>query len=198
LLLLLLFWAAPSWGDPPAGLEDQAHAHYLFGKSAYDNGRYQEAIQQFEAGYALMHKPAFLLNLGQSHRHLGHYKKALALYRQYLDETTADAPLREQAKQIIRELEVEAGDERSPAPPAEPSPPPAQPTPQATSPLVVDAHRQTAPAAPRRSRKGVWIGVGVGIVAVVGVGLGLGLGLGLSNGSSFHSTLPDVSLGGMK
>src|SRR5437762_2108974 len=57
--------AAP---DPAAARRDEAKAAFGRGNTAYNLGKYPDAIAEFERAYALSRLPEILFNLGQCYR----------------------------------------------------------------------------------------------------------------------------------
>jgi tetratricopeptide (TPR) repeat protein len=152
---------------PSADAVARARTHFEAGRALYNLGNYNDAIREFSAGYYMVPKPQFLVNLGQCYRKLNNLVKAREMYNKFLAEAPADDPDRDQAKQILTDLDAQIA---AAPPPPEPAPT-AQPAPQAAA--------VTSEAPPRKSwiKRNWWI-IPVGAV-VVGVGLGVGLGLGL-------------------
>jgi hypothetical protein len=116
-------------------------------------GRYDHAIREFTAGYALSPRPQFLLNIAQAQRRLGDLRAARDMYHKYLD-ALPDAPEREQIGRILQELDEAIAKEPPPPPPGV-------------------AAGLTAPPRPRLNARAYQIGGG----ATLGVGL-LGIVLG--------------------
>lgn len=117
------------------------------GRREYNLGRWQQAIDGFEKAYQLSGDAAFLFNLGQAHRQLGHTGEALRLYRTFLREKP-DAVNRSVAEKQIKELEAQpaAG---APPPSATPLPPtPPSPPPQPAQGSTIEVIPAPAPAAP--------------------------------------------------
>src|SRR4051812_37399458 len=93
-LSLALLSASPAFravaqdGDPPAAAhsdaEREARAHYAQGQAAFNAGRYDQAVAEFEAGFAALPRPGFLLNIGHSERRRGNLRKARAAYKKFL------------------------------------------------------------------------------------------------------------------
>ena len=124
---LLALLAAPLWAAPasptaqpaapspkPAVTKDedssrveQARSYFASGNEHYAAGRYREAIQHFQAGYALVPRPNFLVNLGQAYRKLGDLTHAKEAYLAYVRALPQDSPLRDQALQVLAEIEVQ-------------------------------------------------------------------------------------------
>jgi hypothetical protein len=156
--------------NPPPGADAVARArtHFEAGRALYSLGNYNDAIREFSAGYYMVPKPQFLVNLGQCYRKLNDLAKAKEMYNKFLAEAPADDPDREQVKQILVDLDAQIA--AAPPKPIEPAPT-AQPAPTAAA--------VTSEAPPRKSwiKRNWWI-IPVGVI-VVGAGLGVGLGLGL-------------------
>jgi tetratricopeptide (TPR) repeat protein len=103
--------AAPS---PPAGdaKSDEARAAFIRGNTAYNLGKYGEAIASFEQAYALSRLPEILFNLGQCYRKQweAEGRKTSALGRRalhYYEALGREAPasrVRPDADQFIAEL----------------------------------------------------------------------------------------------
>jgi len=96
----------------------KARAHFRTGMARYVLNHYEEAILEFEAGYASDPIPAFLFNLAQCHAKAGRKEKAIEFYRKYLDmgAPTQDAIMVQEAiERLERELR---------APPPVETPPP--------------------------------------------------------------------------
>src|SRR5436190_20909532 len=81
-LILALLVALPS----PARADDQevARAHFVTGSSYYDQGRYADALHEFEEAYRLSKRVGFLYNIGVCHEQLGHVAEAITAYQGYL------------------------------------------------------------------------------------------------------------------
>ncbi len=132
---------------------------------------YEQAIPEFEAGFAEEPEAAFLFNLAQSHARLHHTKEALDFYRKYLD---LGAPPEDVAvvNERIAELEAEAA-----APPAPVTPPPAPVAAPAPVRAPAPAVDLSAPPPPKPKKMPIVIGV---VAAAVALAVVLGLFVGLS------------------
>jgi hypothetical protein len=165
---------------------------YDDGLTAYNLGRYEQALGSFESGYMVKHDPAFLFNIGQCQRQLRRYQDAERSYRAYLRES-ADLPLetREQVQKLVAEMQKAIDDQRAKlpppgtAPPTEPQPRTAAEQPAAPSPTIevqapVPTLAVTAPAPRRRpAYKKAWVwGVVGGAVVLVAAGVTVGVILG--------------------
>lgn len=124
--------SAPSPARADDETTEQARQHYAKGKQAFDLGKWDDAIAEFEEAYKLRSDPTFLFNMAQAYRRKGDLQRALDLYKNYLIENP-DSPKRSEIEKRIRALEKEMKNParrqiEAPAPVAQPSePPPAAP-----------------------------------------------------------------------
>jgi tetratricopeptide (TPR) repeat protein len=77
-----------------APVSPEAKRHVDGGVEAYNAGRYEEAIKEFELAYRLSARPALLFNIARAESKLGHEEAAIAFLRRYLEEkpNASDAP----------------------------------------------------------------------------------------------------------
>jgi len=174
--------------------DQAARRHYAQGDAAYKAGRYDEALKEFEAGYAVSRRPGFLLNMAHSERKLGHLREARALYKKYL-LVDVSSKLRDEVRAVIGELDSALADEDlaerdrkgrgTDAPPADPAPPaispaaattgvPKAPRPEPQQPVLLQQSAGPAAAehesvSPPFYRRG-WFWVAVGALALTGAG----------------------------
>jgi hypothetical protein len=87
-------------GDPAAR---ESQAHYARGKTAYDLGRFDEAVLEFERAYEIKPNPALIFNLAQAHKQRGDAARAVFYYRRYLS-LAPETPNRASIEQRIEEL----------------------------------------------------------------------------------------------
>jgi tetratricopeptide (TPR) repeat protein len=118
--------SAPARADEDA--TEQARQHYAKGKQAFDLGKWDDAIAEFEDAYRLRSDPTFLFNMAQAYRRKGDLQRALDLYKNYLIENP-DSPKRNDIERRIRTLEKEMKNQprrqiEAPAPVAKSSEPP--------------------------------------------------------------------------
>src|SRR5438309_1325138 len=71
----------------------RARRHFLAGKRAFEAKRYEAALKEFEAGYAVDPRPGFLLNMGHASRRMGDLRRARDYYLKFL-ESNPPAPER--------------------------------------------------------------------------------------------------------
>lgn len=90
--------------------EKVAEDEFNKGNTAYNLGKWDEAIEHFTKAYEAMPLPEFLYNIAQSHRQAGNCKLALHFYKRFrsLKETDKQAPLskqkRDEIERFIKEL----------------------------------------------------------------------------------------------
>lgn len=182
ILCIIVALAALPLVAPPAAARrtqaERAREHYKAGQAAYAAGRFQEAAKEFAAGYMLLHKPAFLINIAQSYRKAGRNEKALEYYEEYLRVAAPGSRLVPQVEGLVEELrravarerrEAAAREERArkqrarrrPAPPAAVS---VEQPPRAR-------RRADGGSAPIYKRWWFWAGIGAVVAAGVGAGI---------------------------
>lgn len=116
--LLLIAPVASRAGEPVDRTSARAQARFAAGTVLYQAGDYRGAIVEFEAGYEIAPRPAFLVNIGQAWRKLGDRAAALEAFRRYL----AVAPPKDPERPAVQELADELTRELRPPPPPPPSP----------------------------------------------------------------------------
>lgn len=203
-------------------LSATARAHHLRGETLYVAEQYGQALAEFEAGFAVLPLPGFLVNIGQCHRRMGDLAGARTAFERFL-ALAPDSPFAPEVRDLIRELvltppplEVSAA-----APVAAPAPREAPavvalapavvneptraaplaalaPTPAApasASALVGNRIRAAPPAPVRRRRTSAaswWLWGGVAVTAVVVSAIVMGAGGGT------NTTIHDGSLGTLR
>lgn len=187
-VLLAVLLANIGLQTPAARAEDSADVKkaqilYKKGEAAFNAKHYDEALKEWEAGYALAAKPLFIVNMAHAERRRGELRKALALYRRYL-LVDPDTKLRGEVEGVIKELEeaIAAEDAAAPpptgTPPAVPPPAPAPPVVAAPEPVVVAAPAPAATDEPTPVYKSWWFWSVIGAVVVAGVVTGVVLSSG--------------------
>jgi hypothetical protein len=95
---------ASAEAKPSPEIRATSREHFNQGTRHYDLGHYQEALGEFEAAYMGVPDPAFLFNIAQCHRKMGHDKEAVGFYKSYL-HNAPNAPNRADVQKRIQELE---------------------------------------------------------------------------------------------
>ena len=97
LVIAALCFAAPAaiaGGSPDPAVLKQAQDLYTQGDTAYNLGRFDEAVTWFTKAYETWNAPEFLYNIAQAHRQAGHCKEALYFYQRYRSlKDASKAPL---------------------------------------------------------------------------------------------------------
>jgi tetratricopeptide (TPR) repeat protein len=83
-LVVMLSAGLAAAAPPESEAVRQSREHYRKGDEAYAAGRYDEAYQEFDKGYQLVPRPAFLVNLGHTERRRGNLVSARAFYQKFL------------------------------------------------------------------------------------------------------------------
>lgn len=133
----------------------KAREHYAVGLRAFDLGKYDEAIAEFEAAYRYKDAPGLLYNIAQAYRLSNRPEEAVRYYRTYL-ERKPDAANRAEAESKIERLAsiLEERKVKNPALAEAPPPPPGAPsiaamprTPALVAPAAAPALRAAPPEA---------------------------------------------------
>jgi tetratricopeptide (TPR) repeat protein len=166
--------AAPTEPPPDAAPDPatarifaQARVHFDAGTDHYAAGRYEDAIRSFQAGYSLVPRPSFLVNIGQAYRKLGNLVRAKEAYVAYVRALPENSAIRDQALQVLAEIEVQLhdGTESSMRTELAPRLESDAPAPAAAAPALV-----SPPPPPRTA---TWTGVGVGAAGLALVATGV-------------------------
>jgi tetratricopeptide (TPR) repeat protein len=101
--------AAPKRPAPPRGAEGHdprqekvARAHFDKAEKAFNLGRFDDALAEYQAAYEALPLPAFVFNIAQCHRNLGNDEQAVFFYQRYLS-LQPDAPNRAVVEELIAE-----------------------------------------------------------------------------------------------
>jgi tetratricopeptide (TPR) repeat protein len=185
--------------------EKQARGSFERAEVHFKEGKFAEALAEYQAGYAVAPLPGFLINIAQCHRRLGDLNQARAAYRKFII-VAPDSPYIHEVKAIIVELDdllmINANNETPPPPtqvPSNPAPVAAEKSPsltpsrqtETTNNLLVTAPATPVPEAASGTRWWFWGTVG----AVVVVGAATALYLLQSPGTT---TLHEGSIGTLR
>jgi tetratricopeptide (TPR) repeat protein len=89
--------------------EAEARQHFKQGRDFLDAGAYAEAIGEFETSLALMPLPELLFNIGQAYRLKGDAKRALEMYKRFI-EVIPDGQVADEARANIAALTKQISD----------------------------------------------------------------------------------------
>jgi len=112
IVLALLAMPGQAWAQAQDAVQ-RAHIHFEAGRALYRLGNFTEAAREFTAGYELVPRPGFLLNLGQCYIAMHELDKAHDMYRRWLHDAAADDPKRPEAEQIVGEIERKLAEQAS-------------------------------------------------------------------------------------
>ena len=86
----------------------RARQHFLEGRKAFEGRRYPAALEEFQAGYDLAPRPAFLLDMAHAARKMGDLPRARELYQRFLATNPPEAD-RRVAEQMTHEIDRKQG-----------------------------------------------------------------------------------------
>jgi tetratricopeptide (TPR) repeat protein len=155
----------------------RARTHFQAGQALYKLGNYTDAIREFSAGYALVPRVEFLINLGQSYRKLDDLGKAREMYKRFLAEADPKDPARAQIQSVLSDVEKEIA--LRPAPKPEPVVvPKPEPKPQPQVDLRPSPGVVVVEQPPKKSwaRRNWWVFPVVGAVVIAGAAVGIYFG----------------------
>jgi tetratricopeptide (TPR) repeat protein len=167
--------------------DERAHGHFLAGRSYMDQGRYEDAAEQFQESYRLSERPELLLNAALAFERAAMFGEAAEVLDRWLSVTPEDHPdrrtvttraesLRERAEsgqtEQVDEGELEALVDESEA--------------------ETDSSLADAAAASDGGDGGGGIG-GLGIIGIITAGVGVALGAAaIGTGVAAHGTYGDL------
>jgi tetratricopeptide (TPR) repeat protein len=120
LSLSVLLTASPARAQAPSP-EEEARQHFERGTTAYNLGRFEDAIADYRRAYEVKGDPAFLFNIAQAYHQLGVDDQALFFYKRYL-ASHPEPPNRAEVQARITALEPRVA-ARASLPPEERPPP---------------------------------------------------------------------------
>ncbi len=105
-LFLSLTPVARAQDDVPPAKKAKAQKLFEEAEKQYYLGRFAKALQLYSKAYELAPLPGFLFNIGQCHRMMGNFSRAVFFYRGYLRAT--DAANRAVVEKLIEECRAKA------------------------------------------------------------------------------------------
>src|SRR5207253_9514285 len=137
------------------GNKDIARGYFQAGVAFYDQGKYEEALYEFQRAQALSHNAELYFNMAACEEHMDHYQAAAVFLKQYLLERP-EAADKENVRARVEALEKR--DERLHHPDGAPTAMPPQPPPP-----------QPQPPPPSKPRKPIGAFVALGVTAALGL-----------------------------
>jgi tetratricopeptide (TPR) repeat protein len=167
----------------------------------YDVGHFDQALDLYAKAYERYPKAALLFDIGQCHRLLGHFERAIFFYQGYL-RGMPEARNRVMVEKFIAESQQQLDAQRAAAAtPTSPAAAPPAPTgatspPAAATPLPLDQPPASSPdSAPATTPANGWTPLRIAGVATAGVGVVL-LGAAIVEGlqaSSLSNQVAQIS-----
>jgi tetratricopeptide (TPR) repeat protein len=149
--------------------DEEARALYQAGRVAFDDGRFDDALEYFERSHELSGRPQLLYNIGSAADRLRRNAMALEHFEAYL-EALPDAENRRSVEARIRLLQDALDHGREHGTVQDPDEGTEVPTPRETAEAGMDGSDGTGSSdVPPPSRTGLWVGIGVGAAVLVGL-----------------------------
>jgi tetratricopeptide (TPR) repeat protein len=155
---------------------DAAHEHYRRGSNFFEHQRYEAALKEYEAAFAIKQEPASLFQMAQCYAYLGDYDKSISSFRSYLKRSPRAANHTEVETRIA---ELEALAKKTDTRVTTPTPPPVGKLPLIADPIeITQSHEVSTTSAEHINRAGRGKMIGGLILTAVGVVTG---GFGISS-----------------
>jgi tetratricopeptide (TPR) repeat protein len=90
---------------------DRAKALFAEGNQHFNLNEYSQALELYKRAYRIKPLPAFLFNMAQCHRKLGHFQDAINSYQAYLTGVP-DAPNKDMVDSLITESKTGLADQQ--------------------------------------------------------------------------------------
>lgn len=161
--------AEPAVAETVTGQDAEARALFRTGQTAYESGRFDQALEDFLRAHELSGQPALLYNIGQAADRARRDETALNAFRMYLQQVP-DAPNAEMVRNRIASLEIAVDNARArslvePSVAADASPPAPSAAMQPSAPS--DGHSPSDQRTPIHKQWWFWGGVGVAAVVTL-------------------------------
>jgi tetratricopeptide (TPR) repeat protein len=103
----VVFIVAVAWTPARARADEQQQARALFQRAemSFHEGRFGEALRDYQAAYERKPLPGFLFNIGQCYRLVGLYEPARTYFKRFIAENPPPAQ-RKLAEEVIDDLEL--------------------------------------------------------------------------------------------
>src|SRR4051794_6753316 len=106
-IVLLLLTAVPSAAWAQHGDKKVAAQHFKEGRGLFEQGRWAEALSEFQLGYEAFPLPGFLVNIGQCYRKLERLEDARDSWQKFLASNPSDSRLRGEVEEALTEVRNE-------------------------------------------------------------------------------------------
>ncbi len=158
--------AGPGAADDPCLSDRQCRSQYDQAVEHFEQGRFEQALEKFQAAYELRRMPWLQINIGRTLHRLGRPQEALEHYEVFKQaETKPDPETQERVEKYIAQAKALA--DTKPALPTV-AQPPVQPPP--TQPPA-----EPPPPKPIYKKGWFWAVIGGGVAAAVIVGVAVGV-----------------------
>src|SRR5688572_24566337 len=97
---------APATKKPSKKDIAEARQRFMKAQKAYDLGQFDTALADYSEAYRLDPRPAFLFNIAQCQRLLGHYEQAAFHYRRFLDLSPDKPANASQVEALIADVDA--------------------------------------------------------------------------------------------
>jgi len=168
--------------------DERAHGHFLAARSYMDQGRYEDAAEQFEESFRLSERPELLLNMALAYERAGMYEEGAGALDRWLAVSPEDDPDRRTVTSRAENLRQRAEGHQAEPPPTEED--------QLVARTDADAAEQGAPPPESSGESEASDGGGLSTLGIVGLitgGLGVALGAAaIGTGLAAHGTYNDL------
>lgn len=166
------------------GSDAEARANFEAGRVAYDNARYEDALQYFRRAHELSGRAQLLYNIGQTLDRLRRDAEAVEAFEAFLEGAPETSKRREVEARIgiLRQrLNTQPTVETTPTETTPTETTPVVPTPEQ---VAITEPQQTPEPEAEEASGGIKPWVWAVIAGVVVIGAGVGIGIAVSGGDS--------------
>lgn len=158
---------------PPATTADIDRARQLYrsAETAMQDGRFDDAVRDYDAAHALTDDPALYFKLGRAHERAGRCAIAVGYYERYLRDGAPAEPFVATTHERIAACRAPgaAPDGAVPSPEPSPAPPEPPPAPAPAPPIAqlpAEAAAPTSITLPTTSQRVAWLATGSAVALV--------------------------------
>lgn len=99
---------APAAASAQTGDDERAHLHFTSGRSYFEEGNYEQALDEFNHAYELSHRDVLLVNIANCQERLGRWREAATSLETYAATLGADSEERGPMERRIAALRQRA------------------------------------------------------------------------------------------